>query len=323
VSAVSSSSRGVVDALRSLYVFALCQPGAEAVTRAELQTLGLSPSFSAPGFVTAKAARELTTSTLPRPVFARRLCLSLPAESDGAVLAARLGGLVHREQGAAGERGPAAADGDVVVTVAERGRAFVGVHVQGPGVSRDPAGDGKLVVPPHAPSRAWLKLEEAARVWPLPLGAGDAVVEVGCAPGGMTRALLDRGAFVLGIDANAMDERVRADPHFRHLRSSVRNVEASLVPSAVPGPVRLLVVDMNLPPNSALSALTPVARAVRSDLRAALFTLKLGDWSLVPELPAWRTRIEKMLSTSTTRWTTTATQLPSNRQEITVYATPS
>jgi hypothetical protein len=69
--------------------------------------------------------------------------------------------------------------------------------------------------------------------------------------------------------------------------------------------------------------LTPVARAVRHDLRAALFTLKLGDWSLVPELPHWRARIERMLSTPHVRWTTTATQLPSNRQELTVFATAS
>ncbi len=311
----------------SPFVFALCQPGAEPVVRAELQALGLSPSFSASGFVTAKAPTPLTVSVLPRPTFARRLCLSLADERDGAALAARLGAVLHRADGTDAEgthadRGRPAVDGELVVTVVERGRVFVGVHRQGPGVGCDPAGDARLAVPPTAPSRAWLKLEEAARVWPLPLATGDAVVEVGCAPGGMTRALLDRGACVLGIDRNAMDPRIVAEPRFRHLRTSVRHVEASLVPSAAAGPVRLLVVDMNLPPHSALSALTPVARAVRPTLRGALFTLKLGRWELADEVPAWRARIAKMLSTPGRPWTTQATQLPSNRQELTVYATP-
>jgi hypothetical protein len=45
--------------------------------------------------------------------------------------------------------------------------------------------------------------------------------------------------------------------------------------------------------------------------------LKLGDWALFAELPRWRARIEQMLGPGTT---TMATQLPSNRQELTVIA---
>lgn len=314
----SSSSSSDASALRSPFLFVLCQPGAEAVVRAELASHGLSPSFSSAGFVTAKAHAPLSLSTLPRLVFARRVCLSLADVDDGAALAARLGARLH---GAAGadqvpvDRGEPADDGDVVVTVVRHARAFVGVHRQLRGLSRDPCGDAQLVVPERAPSRAWLKLEEAVRVFDVPLSAGDTVVEIGCSPGGMTRALLDRGAHVVGIDKNAMDPRILQEPRFRHVRSSARHVEASLVPSMAPTPVRLLVVDVNLPPNSALSAVNAVAGAVRGTLRGALFTLKLGDYKLVPELPHWRRRIERMLG-----MTTTATQLPSNRQELTVFA---
>jgi len=314
-----SSPSAVVDAdaLRSPFVFALCQPGAEAVVRDELAQHGLSPSFSATGFVTAKAREPLSLATLPRLVFARRLCLSLADVDDGELLAARVRARVHHEQAASGEpRGAPADDGDVVVTTVVRGRPFVGVHRQRPGLSRDPCGDAQLVVPERAPSRAWLKFEEAARVFAVPLVEGDTVVEIGCAPGGMTRALLDRGAHVVGIDRNAMDPRILAEPRFRHVQTSARHVEPSLVRTVAPSPVRLLVVDVNLPPRSALSALNAVAGAVRGTLRGALFTLKLGDYRLVAELPQWRSRIERML-----RMPTQATQLPSNRQELTVFAT--
>jgi SAM-dependent methyltransferase len=302
-------------ALRSPFVFALCQPGAEPVVREEMLAHGLSPSFSAPGFVTAKAKTALSLRELPRLVFGRRVCLSLADVVDGDAFARAHGARLHREAG--DDRGAPVEPGELAVTMVVRGRPFCGVHVGAPGLSRDPCGDARLEVPPAAPSRAWLKLEEAARVFPLPLSAGDGVVEVGCAPGGMTRALLDRGAFVVGVDRNAMDPRIVAETRFRHLRASARHVEASLVPGVWPAPVRMLVVDVNLPPNSALSAVSSIARAVRPTLRAALFTLKLGDWRLVSELPHWRGRIERMLG-----MTTTATQLPSNRQELTVFAAP-
>jgi hypothetical protein len=310
------TSSFAASALRSPYVFALCQPGAEAVVRDELASHGLTPSFSASGFVTAKGRAPLSLSTLPRLVFARRVCLSLPDVDDGGALAQDLHARLHTEVAAdGGDRGgPAVAD-DVVVTVVRRGRAFVGVHTQAPGLSRDPCGDAQLTVPERAPSRAWLKLEEAVRVFDVPLVADDTVVEIGCAPGGMTRALLDRGAWVIGIDKNAMDPRILAAPRFRHVRSSARHVQASLVPTIAPTPVRLLVVDVNLPPNSALSAVNGVVGALRGTLRGAVFTLKLGDYKLVPELPHWRARIERMLGMATT-----ATQLPSNRQELTVFA---
>jgi hypothetical protein len=312
------SSSSIAASLRSEFVFALCQPGAESVVRAELLAQGLSPSFQAAGFVTAKTRQPLSLTNLPSLVFARRVCLSLPDVNDADAWGSRHGMRIHHEQRVdARTRGDAVVDGDVVVTAVTRGRSFVGVHLQRPGLSPDPGGDPQLAVPEGAPSRAWLKLEEAARLFPLPLADGDTVVEVGCAPGGMTRALLDRGAHVIGIDKNAMDARILAEPRFRHVQCSARHVEASLVPHLAPSPVRLLVVDVNVPPNSALSAVNAVAGAVRRSLRGALFTLKLGDYRLVPELPHWRARIERMLG-----MTTTAVQLPSNRQELTVFASP-
>jgi 23S rRNA C2498 (ribose-2'-O)-methylase RlmM len=299
--------------LRSPFVFALCQPGAEAVVRNEWVAAGFSPSFSASGFVTAKAPTALSPLEVPQLVFARRVCLSITDVDDAVAFAQQLAARVHHEEGET--RGDVAQEGEWIVTSVVRGRAFVGVHRQVPGVSPDPCGDPRLVVPAQAPSRAWLKLEEAARVFPLPLREDDVVVEVGCAPGGMTRALLDRGTHVIGIDKNAMDPRILAEPRFRHVRSSARHVRADLIPAIAPAAVRFLVVDVNLPPRSALAAINGVASALRGSLNGALLTLKLGDYDLVQELPQWRGRIERMLAMRT--W---AAQLPSNRQELTVFA---
>lgn len=309
--------------LRSPFVFALCQSGAERALRAELSTHGFSPAFGVDGFVSAKANRSLSVDELPPLVLGRRVCLSLGKVSPDGVggvdvraVVRDSGAVLHRETG---ERGPAVTvEGRFVVTVVERpGGTFVGLHRHRTGLSPDPCGDPRLEVPSSSPSRAWLKLEETMRIVPLPIGEGDVVIEVGCAPGGQTRALLDRGCVVVGVDPNAMDERILQEPRFTHLRCSARHVETSLLTDALPGPPRFIVVDVNQRPQAALASIADIVASCRGTLRGGLFTLKLGNWGLLPELPRWRTRIERMLGPGTT---TLATQLPSNRQELTVIA---
>ena len=315
----------VKETIRSPFIFVLCQPGAERAVRAELQTLGFSPSFGAEGFVSAKAKRPLSISALPVVVLGRRVCLSLgkvgAVDVDGGVdvhaLVRSTGAVLHQESG---ERGQSVCgqEGRSVVTVVNRpGGSFVGLHVHAAGLSPDPVGDPCLEVPTTAPSRAWLKLQEALRVVPASLGEGDVVVEVGCAPGGQTRALLDRGCRVFGVDPNAMDPRILAEPRFTHLRCSARHVEWSLLHAALPGPVTAVVVDVNQRPQAALASVAELITRCRQSLRLAVFTLKLGEWSLLTELPRWRHRIEELCGPGTT---TTAFQLPANRQELTVVA---
>jgi len=308
----------VAQAPRSSFVFALGQPGAERALRAEFMRHGLNPAFGLDGFVSAKANRSLSVDELPPLVLGRRVCLSLGklADVNVDVVARDLGAAVHREHGARGPR--LTVDGAFAVTVVERpGGAFVGVHRHRAGISPDPCGDPQLTVPDDAPSRAWLKVEEARQLWPLPIARGDVVIEVGCAPGGQTRALLDLGARVVGVDANAMDERVLARDSFTHLRCAAQQVDAGLLRDTLPGPARFIVIDVNQRPMAALASIASITKATRETLRGGLFTLKLGDWALMTELPQWRTRIEQLIGPGTH---TEAAQLPSNRVEVTVFA---
>ena len=300
----------------SEFFFCVCQEGVERVVRRELMAAGFAPAFQAKGFVTAKAKAALTLSTLPSLVLSRRTCLFVAkgaaADVDVDAIAKDVGAVrVHR----AGV-GDDAVAGDVVVSgVDVDGGVYVGVHAQHVLMPKSPLGDPQLSVPASSPSRAWLKLEEAARAFPLRIDDGDVVVEVGCAPGGVTRALLDRGAVVVGVDPNAMDERILRHPSFTHLRTSGQ--QATDLPRALAhagGPPRLLVVDINQRPNAAISGVERIIEHCRPTLRQALFTLKLGDWKHVEELPHWRRRLERLLG-----MTTTATQLPANRQELCVF----
>ena len=296
----------------SPFVFGLCAEGAEGALRQELLEQGLKPAYARPGFVTARVEGEALSLDAPlQSVFARRLVLSFGKQKSVDDVKDELGAtLVHVVGARTQKRDPQ--PGEVVVTsVRVDSDVWVGAHRHRRGISPDVGGDPGLVAPPHAPSRAWCKIEEAIRRFGLDVAAGMRVLEIGSAPGGVSQALLDRGCSVVGVDPNEMDPRVLSRPGFRHLQTSVIHLRER----DIGGPVECLVVDINQPPHAVLDRVAPLCQGLRAGLTVAVFTLKLPRWELVRELPKWRERLEGLL-----RMETFAAQLPSNRQELCVVA---
>ncbi len=98
------------------------------------------------------------------------------------------------------------------VVVAEPGEWWIGSHRAVRRTERWPGGVIPVRLPAHAVSRAYAKLEEAIQWSDLPLAREDECVEIGCAPGGASQALLDRGLFVTGIDPADVDPAVLGTP---------------------------------------------------------------------------------------------------------------
>ncbi|HEX2474128.1 MAG TPA: SAM-dependent methyltransferase, partial [Lacipirellulaceae bacterium] len=94
------------------------------------------------------------------------------------------------------------------IAVIEPGQWWLGNHDAVSWPARWPGGVIPVQLPAHAVSRAYAKMEEAIQWSALPLAAGDECVEIGCAPGGASQALLDRGLFVTGIDPADVDPAV-------------------------------------------------------------------------------------------------------------------
>lgn len=197
------------------------------------------------------------------------------------------------------------------VVVAPQEPWLIGLHRHHAGEVPHPGGRVPLSLPPEAPSRAWLKLEEGLSWSGLPMKRGDVAVEVGSAPGGASWALLQRGLTVVGVDPGLMDERVRAHPNFLHLHLKLGDVRREQLPERVDW----LLMDVNLAPQVALHQIRRLVSTMRGTLRGALFTLKLNDWDMAADVPALLERVRSMGFTSVA-----ATQLPSNRQEICVAA---
>ncbi|MEX1048219.1 MAG: SAM-dependent methyltransferase [Akkermansiaceae bacterium] len=297
--------------IQSDFIFALSNPGSENALKleVEMEQLPWKPSYQRRGFVTLKLDSPGSLAALDvRLACARRLCLSLgkSASQDEAVARVMDAGSTHvhhavyetrQMRGVHGGPLPARPEhGALIGTVVELGPAefWAGLHRHGPWLSPDPAGDAGIAMPADSPSRAWLKLEEALRFFDLKLSPADIVVELGCAPGGVVLALLQRGIPVIGVDpakmadvvlASAIVERQAAPagrPWFFHCRRP-----AALASRRDLGQgVTWFMSDMNQSPAVVLKECARFCK-MAPGIRGVLITLKLTDPLQIRDKPDW------------------------------------
>ncbi|MEI8037154.1 MAG: SAM-dependent methyltransferase [Verrucomicrobiota bacterium] len=156
-------------------------------------------------------------------------------------------------------------------------------------------------MPVDSPSRAWLKLEEAARFFDLDFSPADTVVELGCAPGGVVLALLRRGASVIGVDpakmaaviqtAEITDRQAapRDRPWFFHCRKP-----AALTSKRDLGQgVSWFMSDMNQSPAVVLAECARICKMAPT-IGGVLITLKLTDLGQVADQAQWFAAVAAM-----------------------------
>lgn len=299
------------------YVFSLCNPGAERALKAEVVEAGLDwrPSYQRRGFVTFKIGGAFAWSDLTVNIAcARRLAVSLGKFSsrDEAEACMREHGLevIHRLKHEDHRIRPQRLDeiaelqlADEVGTLVEfgEGECWAGVHRHASMLSPWPGGDAGLEMPAESPSRAWLKLEEAARFFGLEFSANDIVVELGCAPGGVVHALLQRAVSVIGVDPAKMAEVVmhhavkdrqftpQHGPWFFHCRKP-----AALVSKRDLGQgVTWFMSDMNQAPDVVLRECSRFVKMAPSIL-GVLITLKLTEMNQVADKRLWLAALREM-----------------------------
>lgn len=296
----------------SEYLFALTNPGSEKALKLEVETSGLGwrLSYQRRGFVTFKSDQPFSLESLETNLgCARRLCVSLGKSTTREEALSRVGeaDLIHHARFAERKMQGVAGDppkvGQLVGTVVELAPAefWTGIHCHAPFLSPDPAGDSGIGMPADSPSRAWLKLEEATRFFDLKFTPRDIVVELGCAPGGVVLALLNRGVSVIGVDpakmagvvmASAITARNTAPtdrPWFFHSRKP-----AALTSKRDLGQgVTWFMSDMNQSPEVVLKECARFCKMAPS-IRGVLITLKLTDLTQVAEKPQWFAALKDM-----------------------------
>jgi 23S rRNA (cytidine2498-2'-O)-methyltransferase len=159
------------------------------------------------------------------------------------------------------------------VLVLEPGQWWIGYHRAVRRHERWPGGFVPVPAPELAVSRAYSKMEEALKWSGLPLAEGDECVEIGCAPGGSSQALLDRGLFVTGVDPADVDPAVLEHPRFRHLKKRGKDVRRKEFQG-----VRWLAADMNIAPAATLDEVETIVAHPGITIRGLILTLKFSDW---------------------------------------------
>lgn len=194
--------------------------------------------------------------------------------------------------------------------VVDPGAWWVGYHRATEGPSQWPGGLMEISVPHDAISRAYLKMQEALAWSRLPILAGQRFVEIGCAPGGASQALLARGLHVIGVDPAEVDPRLLSHQRFTHVRKRGAEVQRRQLRA-----VDWLAADMNVAPQYTLDTVEALVTHPEVSVRGLLLTLKLPEWKLAEEIPGYIDRIRNWGFAGVR-----ARQLAHNRQEICVTA---
>lgn len=79
-------------------------------------------------------------------------------------------------------------------------------------------GQKRMQMDPEAPSRSYLKIEEAYRIIGLQPRKDEKVVDLGAAPGGWSYSALKRGAEVTAVDNGWLREPVKSHPNITYLK---------------------------------------------------------------------------------------------------------
>jgi 23S rRNA (cytidine2498-2'-O)-methyltransferase len=116
-------------------------------------------------------------------------------------------------------------------------QAIAGTVHTSEALSLAPGGRERMRVPKDAPARSARKLAEAIAWLGMGPNAGETVVDLGAAPGGWTRVLVDRKARVIAVDPASLE------PHIARMRG-VRHVRASAFDYEPDSPADWLVCDM-------------------------------------------------------------------------------
>jgi 23S rRNA (cytidine2498-2'-O)-methyltransferase len=98
------------------------------------------------------------------------------------------------------------------------GKAYIGISLTVDNLSDWPGGERHFAYVPEQISRAEFKLLEALEVFGITLPSQGLALDLGAAPGGWTRILLEAGMQVVSVDPAKLDARLSKHPHLEQYR---------------------------------------------------------------------------------------------------------
>ena len=111
------------------------------------------------------------------------------------------------------------------VCLFDSGRAAVGCVRAREAISLAAGGRARMKKASNSPSRSAMKLDEAFEWYGVAPGSGDLCVDLGSAPGGWTRRLVERGARVWSVDPAKLAPELAAHRRVKHFQGNAFEFE--------------------------------------------------------------------------------------------------
>ncbi len=216
----------------------------------------------------------------------------------------------------AGADGRSRSDPELIVSVVHADAYYVGMAHAATTLSTWPGGERRFRKEEARISRSEFKLLEALEVFGLTLPQRGTALDLGAAPGGWTRILLEHGLDVTAADPGNLDARLKGHPRLRHVRATA---ERFLQEAPV---FDLIVNDMRMSAEQSARIMASYAYKIKMDqdrqgTGVGIMTLKLPERGITSRATLELTyRCLDMLGGAFAR--IRARQLFHNRSEVTV-----
>jgi 23S rRNA (cytidine2498-2'-O)-methyltransferase len=205
----------------------------------------------------------------------------------------------------------------VVSLLCTQDRAYMGISLARENLSPWPGGMRHFAQTPEQISRAEFKLLEALEVFGVTLPEHGRALDLGAAPGGWTRLLLEAGLKVVAVDPAKLDPRLFRRPGLIHFRGYAERYLEIEEPGKKPQLFDVILNDMRMDARDAARLLIQMRGKLRPD-GFILSTLKLPH--ATASIDPLRNLREAISLLSRYFDIVRAKQLFHNRQEVTVIA---
>jgi 23S rRNA (cytidine2498-2'-O)-methyltransferase len=194
-------------------------------------------------------------------------------------------------------------------------KAYLGISTAEENLSAWPGGARHFAQTEEQISRAEFKLLEALEVFGITLPEGGRALDLGAAPGGWSRLLLDAGLSVVAVDPANLDPRLIRRKQLEHIQGYAENyLEVALKRRSR---FDIIANDMRMDAREAARLLDTAAECLRPD-GVIISVLKLPH--ATPEINPLINLREALYTLRQRYGIVQARQLFHNRQEVTVVA---
>lgn len=192
-------------------------------------------------------------------------------------------------------------------------KAYLGISLTKDNLSDWPGGARHFAQTPEQISRSEFKLLEALEVFGVTLPFKGLALDLGAAPGGWTRLLLEAGMNVVAVDPAKLDSRLAGNPHLEHYRGYAE----VYLEEAIKRHRKFDVItnDMRMDAREAARLLVAASTCLRTD-GFIISVLKLPH--ATPEIDPLKNLSEALRLLHRHFGIVQARQLFHNRQEVTV-----